>query len=287
MSAHLSSGWHTTVARVLVILPFTYVAAQDGNITQDISTIQDYSLQQQCVQTCFQMSNDFCPMDLLGIALGCASMGCATKGWQAKNDCYCRLDLQQPAQDYLDGCISKSCTVGDPSVAAGSAGSIYRRYCEEKGYDTTAPVSAEASTIDSTKPALSTRSRAAPTATNPPEEGTLGGSSSPQGGLSTAALVGIILGAIVVVVALIGLVWWYRGRRPPPPPPPPSYPYYPLSVGSVNRLHELKDLRAGDSVSNFGSQAPPPMLSPPRPLAPPGSVQSGSTGMVQPYLLLR
>jgi hypothetical protein len=286
MTANSSPRWHTKFAGILGVLLATNAAAQDGTITQEITALQDFSLQQQCVQTCFQMSNDFCPMDLLGMALGCASMGCVTKGWQAKNDCYCRLDFQQPAQDYLDGCISKSCSVGDPSIAAGSAGSIYRRYCEEKGYDT-APASAEASTTDSTKPTLSTRSRVAPAATNPTGEGTSAASSDTQSGLSIAALVGIVLGAVIVVATLVGLVWWYRGRRPPPPPPPPPYPYYPLSVDNINRLHELKDLRAGDSVSNIGSQAPLPMLSPPRPLAPPGSVQSGSTGMAQPYIPLR
>jgi hypothetical protein len=272
---------HKQIIAVLVALLLLQATAQVGSvgtITQDITTIQDYSLQQQCVQTCFQMNNDFCPMDLLGIALGCASMGCSSRGWQAKNDCYCRLDFQQPAQDYLDGCISKSCTVGDPSVALGSAASIYQRYCAEKGYDTTAPASVEASTTSVSRATSSTRSQAGPTSTSPTD----GNPPTATGGLSTAALVGIILAAVVVLALFAGLTWWYCGRTPRPPAPlpqphpPPPY-VQPLSSDSINRFNYLNEPGFGEAADNPGPHAPHHQI------AGPMSIQSGHTNMSQPF----
>jgi hypothetical protein len=99
------------------VLMSVLVSAQVGTVTQDITAIPDFSLQKQCAQGCFVRKFDVCPMDMLGIGLDCATIGCGVNTpWLASNDCYCRLDAQQPAQELLDSCISSSCTVGNPSV---------------------------------------------------------------------------------------------------------------------------------------------------------------------------
>lgn len=273
----------------LFILLFHRGMAQVGTITQEISTLQDFSLQPQCVQACFQIDFDVCPMDVLGIALGCATFACSTKGWQAKNDCYCRLDFQQPAQDHLDGCIKASCSVGDPLIAASSAGSIYQRYCEEKGYDITAPASIEATTTALTQATPTTRTRAGPTATS--SEGTEKAepAAKDSSGMSTATLVGIIIGAVLGTIILTVIAFrlrkWYKHRHPD---------LNPLNLALLN--HQGKDVQPDDSVSNIGplsQHSPHPQYYPqyhPQhlqhpPLPPDASLVSGgyASTVVQPY----
>lgn len=261
MEAHVPVNSRRKVAASLVILLSSSARAQVGTITQDISTLQDFSLQQQCVQTCFQMNNDFCPIDALGMALGCvAPVACSTRSWQAKNDCYCRLDFQQPAQDYLAGCVEQSCSVGDPSVAAASAGSIYLRYCEEKGYDTTKPASNEATTTGSTKATSSAQARA--TSTGTPSAGSdepSTSSSKTSSNLSTAALVGIIAGAVGTLI-LAGSAFWlhklHESRRTPQP--------HDLNTANLHYFNGPgNDVYPDDSVSHIEPQPPHPQLPPP------------------------
>ena len=236
----------------------TIAQAGVGTITQDLSTMQAFSLQAQCVQTCFQMDVGFCPMDLLGINLGCATMGCSSRSWQAKNDCYCRSDYQSPAQDYLEGCISSSCSVGDLSAAAASAGSIYLQYCEGKGYDTAAPASAEATTTDATKPTKATTARTGPTAASTGSTENSSSSSSDHAGMSTATLAGIVIGAVAALVLMVVAAWllrrWYKARRTRLTPENLNY-----HNGYVQEVQPV------DSVSNVGL---PPSYPPQRPLPP-------------------
>ena len=275
MEKHVRLDLRAQLLTVLVILLSSRATAQIGTITQDISTLQDFSLQPQCVQSCFQMYEEFCPLDMLGAALGCASMACGQKSWQAKNDCYCRLDFQEPAQEYLDGCIKTSCSVGNPSVAVASAGSIYRRYCNEKGYDTTAPASNEASTTDTAKAATSTRARTSPTSTSTsPSTSTSSGNeenSAPaadsHAGMSTATLVGIIIGVVVGTLLLTFA----------------AFRLYKRNQARQHRLTEEKlrrrDLGPDDSVTSVGSPHPP--------LPPDYSLVSGGQGtsaVTQPHL---
>jgi hypothetical protein len=259
----------------------TIAQAGIGTITQDLSTMEAFSLQAQCAQGCFQFSLGVCPMDLLGINLGCAVMGCSTRGWQAKNDCYCRTDFQSPAQDYLEGCISSSCSVGDLSAAAASAGSIYLQYCEGKGYDIAAPASAEATTTDATKPPKATSTRTGPTAASTGSTENSTSASNNHAGISTTTLVGIIIGGVVALILLAIAVFllrrWHKARRSKLTPKNLDH-----HNGHVEEVHP------SDSASNNGL---PPSHPPHRPLPPdvPSLVSGGHvTSTVhpssQPYL---
>ncbi|KAF3006906.1 hypothetical protein E8E13_011164 [Curvularia kusanoi] len=250
---------------IMVILVASKSLAQAGvgSITQDIKTMQDFSLQPNCVQTCFEANFDVCPMDMLGIALGCASLACSSRGWQAKNDCYCRSDLQLPAQDYLDGCISQSCSVGDPSVAAVSAGSIYRQYCEGKGYDIATPASVQATTTGARAATKKTGSTAAPTGTT--EDSTT--PSSNHTGISTSTLVGIIIGVVLGIILLAIAAYLlrrcHRARKTK---------LTKEHLAQINGGGQAQPLRPDDSISNFN---PLPIYPAHPPLPPDASLVSG------------
>jgi hypothetical protein len=265
-----------TFPTVTTILMASRMIAQAGigTITQDLSTMEAFSLQAQCAQGCFQFSLGVCPMDLLGINLGCAVMGCSTRGWQAKNDCYCRTDYQSPAQDYLEGCISSSCSVGDLSAAAASAGSIYLQYCEGKGYDIAAPASAEATTTDATKPPKATSTRTGPTAASTGNTENPTSASNDHAGISTTTIVGIVIGGVAALILLAIAVFLLRRHK-----------VRPSKLTSKNLDHHdehVQEVQPSDSVSNNGLQ---PSHPPHRPLPPDVSLVSGGhgTSTVHPY----
>lgn len=133
----MSKRTHIHIA-ILVTLPLM-VHAQFGTMTQDIATMGGYSSQLPCAQSCFKMGSS-CPIDVLARKLGCEANECSSRGWQAKNDCYCRPDLQKPAHDWLTSCIQSSCSVGNADLDASTAGSIYARYCVSTLADTFATV---------------------------------------------------------------------------------------------------------------------------------------------------
>ena len=244
----------------------TIAQAGVGTITQDLSTMEAFSLQAQCAQGCFQFSLGVCPMDLLGINLGCAVMGCSTRSWQAKNDCYCRTDFQSPAQDYLEGCISSSCSVGDLSAAAASAGSIYLQYCEGKGYDIAAPASAEATTTDATKPPKATSTRTGPTAASTGNTENSTSASNDHAGISTSTLVGIVIGGVAALILLAIAVFLLCRRRKARRLTPKNLDYH---------NGQAQEVRPIDLVSNVGL---PPSHPPHQPLPPDISLVSGGYG---------
>jgi hypothetical protein len=245
--------------------------AQVGTVTQDITTLQDFPLQKQCAQGCFVRNYDVCPMDVLGMGLDCATIACGgNKPWQASNDCYCRLDAQKPAQEYLKNCISSSCTVGNPSIDASIAGSIYLRYCEEKGYEITAPASNSATTTGTAK---MTRTSTGGRGSDPTDSTTFGGageSTSPeskptsQSGLPTSAIIGIAVAAAAALILLGVCIWLCKRPRSAHSEkhsdqtvhlePTPTYPQdFSSSQGPAS------EVGPSDSVSNDG--APPTMIS--------------------------
>ena len=199
-----------------ITLLVSYVYAQSlGTITQDIATSVAYSQQKKCAQSCFQNPGPFCPLDVLGFKIGCAQSGaCVTSGWQARNDCYCRSDLQIPGQEFLSNCISKACSVADVSVDISSAVSIYSRYCGEKGYTAGAPATTFVTTTDTSTPTKATSQslRSLPTATATSSSPDAGSNSDSSGSssLSTGTIIGIVVGALasLLFLSLAMRIFW-------------------------------------------------------------------------------
>jgi hypothetical protein len=257
------------------VLMSVLARAQVGTVTQDITAIPDFPLQKQCAQGCFVRKFDVCPMDMLGIGLDCATLACGgNTPWLASNDCYCRLDAQQPAQELLDSCISSSCTVGNPSVDASMAGSIYLRYCEEKGYEITAPATNTATT---TGTARATRTSSGGRGFDPTDTTTSGGTqestsseSKPasQSGLPTSAIIGIAVAAGAALILLGVCIWLFKRSRPAhsekhsdhnvPLQPTPTYPQ-----NFISSQGPASEVAPSDSISNDGrpTGAPPTMIS--------------------------
>lgn len=254
---------------LLLLLLSVSAQSQVGTVTQDITTLQDFTLQKQCAQSCFIMSNEYCPMDLLGIGIDCATLACGdTKKWKAKNDCYCRLDSQQPARDYLDGCIEKSCSGGDHSVDLSMAESIYLRYCEEKGYSVSTPAPNEAVTTGSARttrisPGGGTSAPTGQTTSQPIDK------TSSSSGLSMAAIIGIAVAGLAGLILIGVCIWFCRPRRSsgshevPYNQLPPVAPIYPpqqlLQRTEWNGLSSDSEITPNDSASQVGMHRPPPL----------------------------
>lgn len=216
---------HIYLLATSLLLQLTH--AQIGTITQDIYNLSAFPLQKLCAQTCF-VDTDYCPNDVIGDKLGCKThTDCRTSNWQATNDCYCRTDVQKPAQDFLTSCIQRRCTVGDARIDASSAGSLYAQYCAEKGYNPDVPA---------TVPATATGANGASTGTVAGGGGGGGGptasptsdsqsSSSGSNSLSTATIIGIAVGALAGLALLSTLskiisTRLERRRRKAQQPPP-------------------------------------------------------------------
>jgi hypothetical protein len=228
--------------------------AQVGTITQDIYDISAFPSQKPCAQSCFVLTG-FCPNDVLGGIIGCKShSNCDDSNWQATNDCYCRTDLQQPAQNYLTSCVESQCTVGDSRIDASSAGSIYAQYCAGKGYSIVAPATVQAT---ATGPGGSTGTvggvGSGPTASSTSNsQGSLSGSSK----LSTTTIIGIAVGGLAGLVFLVVMIkemfkWLGGGRNSKAPTQyqhPINQPVYPIGPYSEPKAWE-SDVTPDDSVS--------------------------------------
>lgn len=257
---------------IAIFYILTVTNAQVGTITQDLTTVSAFPLQKACAQSCF-VETGFCPNDYLGSKIGCAvHTDCYDNNWQAKNDCYCRQDLQIAAQSILTSCISYNCRAGDDAIDASSAGSIYAQYCREKGYpNPTAPAVVSATTTGS---GGLTRTTAGGVSTQPTES-TITGSTSSSSKLSTTAIIGIAVGgAIGLLLLLYGLKRWgcFGGHTPPQPPPQPQYqyphappqftqqPFYPQNPYPepfFPKPHAESEVSPDDSVSMVGGPARP------------------------------
>ena len=187
--------------------------AQIGTVTQDIFTLTAFTLQKPCAQSCF-LNTGFCPNDVLGSAIGCKTeSNCFSNNWEATNDCYCRSDLQQPAQDYLTSCVEEYCDVGDSRIDASSAGSIYAQYCVEKGYiSVSAPANVPATTTGSE--GIVSISTASSTSNPVSSTSNSQGSSSGSVKLTTPEIIGIAVGGVAILLILLGwLITEYKRRR--------------------------------------------------------------------------
>jgi hypothetical protein len=236
------------------------VCAQIGTITQDVFTMSAFSLQKPCAQSCFIVTGA-CPEDVLGSKIGCNSIACLNNHWQATNDCYCRSDLQNPAQYFLTSCVERSCDVGDSRIDAASAGSIYAQYCAGKGYSpATEPATAPATATGHGASTVAAGLGGLPTQTS--TSNAQGPSSSP-GKLSTTTIIGIavggLIGLLVLLTALKALLK-YMGcggeRRMQRPPQQPVYPmnYY---SGPYDRHRADSEIGPDDSVTVVSGMAGP------------------------------
>ena len=195
----------------VVLLLAASIIAQDNRLTQDISNVSAYTLQKPCARGCFQHYG-ICPSDVLGEELGCVqATKCNEYGWQAPNDCYCRADFQNIAQDYLSSCVRKSCSLGDVGIDASSAGSIYSQYCSQRGYPAALPVSVAATTTSAGgQPRTSAGGdTSGPTGSADPGQDT----ASPYSkSLSTTTIIGIAVGSLAGLLILAYLLRMARRR---------------------------------------------------------------------------
>jgi hypothetical protein len=254
------------------------VRAQVGTMPQDLSTIAAYSQQLPCAQSCF-MYGKSCPRDILGQELGCNSnSGCSSRGWEAKNDCYCRPDLQTPAQQWLTSCISSACSVGNAALDASSAGAIYNQYCQGKGY-TAGPLPA---TVQATITAADGSLHTSAKVFNPGPTGSTTGSGSSSGtssssskssSLSLTTIIGIVVGSLaglaflgVAIKAFMNFCGPCLKRKPAQPQNQlpiadnkgavyPMQPYYQEGYYPSPRMDD--ELKPDDSLSVVGGFARP------------------------------
>jgi hypothetical protein len=236
---------------------------QVGTITQDIYSLSAFPLQKPCAQSCF-LTTGFCPNDVLGSEIGCkVRTDCDDSNWQATNDCYCRTDLQQPAQDYLTSCVEEWCTVGDAEIDASSAGSIYAQYCVEKGYSPAAePATVQATT---TGPGASTTTVGGGVGSGPTASSTSDsqGLSSGSGKLSMSTIISIVVGSLAGLAFLavtLRIVFRRLGRgkgskvqyqQQQQPRPIHQQPVYPMNLypEPYYQLKAESEVTPDDSVS--------------------------------------
>jgi hypothetical protein len=266
---HHSSSFLVIFLTACLILPITN--AQVGTITQDLTTLSAFPLQKACAQSCF-LTTGFCPNDVLGSQIGCAvHTDCYDNNWLAKNDCYCRQDLQVAAQSILTSCISRECKAGDDAIDASSAGSIYAQYCKEKGYpNPTAPAVVQATTTKSGGLTVST----AGGANSQPTTSTTQEANSSSSKLSTTTIIGISVGGAIGLGLLLYGLWKCLARRPPPPQyqtqpqyqyqhaqpqftQQPFYPQNPYPEPYYPKPHAESEVSPDDSVSMVGGPARP------------------------------
>jgi hypothetical protein len=285
-STQLQTSGKTTMTRsttrnpvYLVLLASTLLLvlthAQVGTITQDVYSLSAFSLQNPCAQSCF-VATGFCPNDVLGGEIGCKSWdGCSDRGWQATNDCYCRPDLQKPAQDHLTTCVEKKCTVGDVRIDASRAGSIYAQYCAEKGYSPAAePAVVQATTTGLGDLTTTVRGGVGggPTASSTLDSQRSSSSESPgsssggSGNLSASTILGIVVGSLAGLAFLAVTLWIVlkcircMGGRKVPAPMHQLQPVYPTDLypGPYNSQDTESEVTPGDSVSVVSWMPPRP-----------------------------
>lgn len=262
-----SLGKAAPLALLGILLHVT--SAQVETLPQDITTVPAYALQKECALSCI-VDGGFCPHDVLGEAIGCATWAdCKGGGW-AKNACYCRPDLQGPAQVFITSCISSNCDVGDVAIDASSAGSMYAQYCKDKGYEPPKGPATVRATVTTGNAGAQIKSTGAalgePTATPSNSSGTASSNK-----LSIGTIIGIVAGGLVafvcIVVGIKMLVKCIREPRPPKPlayaqqPPPPSYvpPTWPTKTFAGQYIHPAppeSEVTPDDSRSVVSGTAP-------------------------------
>jgi hypothetical protein len=262
---------------ILLLLPCA-LHAQVGTLPQDVATIAAYSQQLPCAQSCF-MATGFCPKDTLGKELGCQpNNNCNTRGWEAKNDCYCRPDRQAPAQQWLTSCINSACSVGNAAIDASTAGSIYNQYCQEKGYPAGPLPATVQATITAADGSLHTSTKvfssaSTGTGTGSTSDSGTSASSSKSNSLPLETIIGIVVGSLAGLAFLTIVIKFLRNscspcfqRKPAPiqhqlpyadnkTATYPMQPYYQEGYYPSPRVED--ELRPDDSLSVVGGFARP------------------------------
>lgn len=126
---------------VCVLLFFLSATLCQDTSLQTIYSLDIFSSQKPCAQSCFWRNFLGCQIDGVASKIGCQYNYCNqnTDLVGAQNFCYCRTDLQPAAEAYITSCVKSACTVGDSSIDISSAGSIYEYYCSSKGFPINVP----------------------------------------------------------------------------------------------------------------------------------------------------
>lgn len=120
------------------------------------------------------------------------------------NSCFCRSDLQQKAQSYLQSCVNSACT---NSLDASSAVAVYDAYCTSAGFVKAAVTTGtQSSFTTSTSTGIGSSIETSSVASN-----TTGATSNTIGGLTKAEFIGIIVSAVGSLAGVIGV--WITCKR--------------------------------------------------------------------------
>jgi hypothetical protein len=198
---------------ILVSIPHAFtspipvqIQIQPNSDPQDTTKFPAYPLQSPCARDCF-VHTASCGNDILGYAIGCAPLVCKSVGWQATNDCYCRIDLQQSAYRHITNCIRDACAseAWNADEILNRARGIYGQYCSENGY----------TSVTTTAVTLSVREIGSATPTTKASEAR--STSTPQKStpwykkLPTGAWIGIGIGICAVLTLLTALMKGHGG----------------------------------------------------------------------------
>ncbi|KAH8650501.1 hypothetical protein BGZ60DRAFT_534162 [Tricladium varicosporioides] len=139
------------------------------------------------------------------------------------NSCFCRSDLQQKAQSYLQSCVNSACT---NSLDASSAVAVYDAYCTSAGFVKAAVTTGTQSSFTTSTVNISSlpEYRLSYILTNTQSTGigssietssvasnTTGATSNTIGGLTKAEFIGIIVSAVGSLAGVIGV--WITCKR--------------------------------------------------------------------------
>ncbi|KIW15833.1 hypothetical protein PV08_05883 [Exophiala spinifera] len=190
------------------LMPLLLGLARSQTSYESIYTLDAFSQQQSCVQSCFVggYADIDCFSDVLGSALGCPNSPCS-KTFAAVDNCYCRGDLQTAAYDFLSSCIDETCSVGDNAVNLANAASIYSGYCTQRGFTALAAQNTATTTTGSSdgdlqaaQPSSRTGSTSSPVAT-----GSTGSSSSSPSSSASSSGTSPLTIALAVVGSVAGI----------------------------------------------------------------------------------
>lgn len=186
----------------LHLLPLLFVEVLcDGPVTIDQGDA--YQKQRNCAFSCFRSFDD--PGYPIAMTISCPT-------FKVQNDCFCRPDLQQDAQQFVFSCVSNGCSKNTNDISL--ATSIYNDYCTSNGYEraqVTTPPNTESSPTSSTGTTNARSTATSAPGSSQPEDQLDEQSSSDKGdGLAGGAIAGIVVGAVSAVAAVIGLYFRWR-----------------------------------------------------------------------------
>ncbi|KEF61983.1 uncharacterized protein A1O9_03555 [Exophiala aquamarina CBS 119918] len=188
----------TTFLPILALALVQHISA----VTVTLTNLPAYQSQRSCATQCFYVgfASGGGP-DRLADALDCAVD-------PIENDCFCRADLQDDADAFIQSCVYEYCSRNTIDVS--SAVSIYDSYCTAAGFNR----AVETTATQGNSGTASSKTNG-PLQTNPPPPASTSSTSSSSSNkstpfLSTSELVGIIVGVCGFIATSIGVWFSYR-----------------------------------------------------------------------------